>query len=94
MQRYAKAYPIEYMMGTTERGHYNTIKAQLAKEFDDKVEATFQPVYQAGVSQKIWDLANETASNQYQNKYSKNHKMVKFAMAPTALVIYTGEKPK
>ena len=61
-------------MGTTERGHYNTVKAQLAKEFDDKVEARFQPLYQAGVSQKIWDLANETASNQYQNKYSNSRR--------------------
>ena len=92
MQKSAEAYPIGYMLGTTERGYYDTVKKQLAEEFDNRVEASFQPVYQAGISNKVWDLANETAAQQYQNKYSKNYKMIKFAMAPTALIIYTGDE--
>ena len=91
-QRFTKAYPIGYMAGTTERGSYETVKAQLAKEFNHKIEASMQTVYQAGVSQKVWSLANKTALAQFRNKQSKEFKMIKFAMAPTALVLYTGDE--
>ena len=91
-QTYSKAHPIGYMAGSTERGFYNTIKKHLEKEFDGNVEASFQPVYQAGVSQRVWDLANKKADEQYMNRSSKEHKKIKFSLAPSALVIYTWDE--
>ena len=92
MQKYATAYPVGYMAGTTERGFYDTICESLTKDFEDKIELSFQTVYQPGVSTRVWKLARDTAEKQYLNNKSRNFKMIKFAMAPSALTVYVGGK--
>ena len=92
MQNSAKAYPIGYMAGTTERGDYETVKKQLENEFQSKIEVSYQAIYQLGVSPGVWNLANKIAYNQYRNTNSKEYKRTKFSMAPMALVVYTGDQ--
>ena len=92
MQNHPKAYPIGYFAGTTERGFYDTVIKSLTKEFEDKIEISFQSIYQPGVSTRVWKLARQTADKQYKNANSKNHKMLKFAMAPTALTVFVGNQ--
>ena len=92
MQKYAVAYPVGYLAGTTERGFYDTVCESLTKEFNDRIELSFQTVYQPGVSTRVWKLARDTAEKQYLNDKSRNFKMIKFAMAPSALTVYVGGK--
>ena len=44
--------------------------------------------------QRVWNIAKKTASKQYRNTQSKIHKQMKFAMAPSVLVVYVGGKKK
>ena len=92
MQQYPVSYPIGYLAGTTERGYYDTVVKSLMEEFEDKIELSFQSIYQPGVSTRVWKLARETADRQYLNNDSRNHKMIKFSMAPSALTIYVGDE--
>ena len=92
MQQCPVAYPIGYLAGTTERGYYDTVVKSLMEEFEDKIELSFQSIYQPGVSTRVWKLAHETADIQYLNNDSRNHKMIKFSMAPSALTIYVGDE--
>ena len=94
MQKHEVAHPIGYMAGTTERGKYDTVIKSLMQEFNNEIEISYQTVFQPGVSQKVWNCAQRTAKQQYRNIYSKQHKIIKFAMAPTALVIYTNDASK
>ena len=84
------AYPIGYFVGTTERGYYDTAIKSLMEEFDNEIEISFKSIYQPGVSTKVWKLARTTAERQYRNINSKDHKIIKFAMAPSALIVYVG----
>ena len=63
MQGYSTAYPIGYLAGSTERGFYDTIVKSLLNEFDNKIELSFQSVYQPGISTRVWKLARTTAKS-------------------------------
>ena len=93
-QKFTKFYPVGYMSGTTERGDYTTVIDTLKKEFKNEIDISFQSVFQTGVSQKVWEMANKAALAQFRNTASRDHKMIKFALAPTALVIYTDDEAK
>ena len=55
---------------------------------------SFQFVNQTGVTPRIWQYAREQAEYAFPNPYSKEHKKVKFEVAPSALVVYVSEKSK
>ena len=89
MQYSDTAYPIGYFVATSERGDYDTISNEIAKEEQYKVELSFQNVYQNGVTSKIWKMATERATEVYTNTTSKAHRQLKFSLAPSALTVFT-----
>ena len=94
MQKHDTSHPIGYLAGTTERGLYDTLITSLIKEFNNDIEISYQTVFQPGVSQRVWNYAQKTARKQYRNETSKQYKLLKFAMPPSALVIYTHDSSK
>ena len=94
MQHSDTSYSIGYLAGTTERGMYDTVIENLKNEFNGDIEISYQSVFQPGVSQKVWNYAQRTAKQQCRNTNSREHKAIKFSMAPSALVIYTSDESK
>ena len=91
MQKHETAYAIGYFVGTSERGYYETIKKEIENRYGEGVEASYQFVNQQGVSARIWQQARMEAEKFFPNPNSKDHKHIKFGLAPSALVIYVSE---
>ena len=94
IQKHETAHAIGYLAGSTERGHYDTLIESLEKEFEYDIELSYQTVFQPGISKKVWNYAQEMARYQFKNEYSRDFKMLKFSMAPSALVIFTHDESK
>ena len=91
MQRSATAHPIGYFISTTERGDYDTICNDLEKKYD-KVELSYQTVYQPGISSKVWEIATNRATEVFSNTTSKAHRQIKFSLAPSALTVFVSNE--
>ena len=92
MQKSEKAYPIGYLVGTTERGDYNTLNEKIGLFTKTHTEVSFQFVNQAGVTPSIWQFARLQAEKANENPRSKLHKKTKFKYAPSALIVYVSDK--
>ena len=90
MQFSDKAYAIGYFAGTTERGDYKTIAESLKTVEGVPVEISYQFINQPGVTAKIWEDATYEAEKCFPNPNSREHKRVKFKLAPSALTVYVG----
>ena len=87
-QGFAHATAVGYLQGSVENGFYSTIKEYLKKKYNGKVEVSYQTIYQPGITQKIWNEASKKAKETNEDVYSRDFKRVKFAHAPTALIVY------
>jgi len=89
MQQSNVSYEVGYFMGTNERGQYKTIQQYLQKNHGNDIEISYQFINQPGITPKIWEQARKLAAMDYPNPQSREHKRIKFANAPSALVVYT-----
>ena len=78
MQNSDDAYPVGYMLGTTEQGIYTTTNNQIQELLGATFEVSYQIINQKGVSSKIWEMTKEKATEQFPNPYGKEHKRLKF----------------
>ena len=53
VQKRSTFHAIGYFIGTTERGHYDTVKNEISKEIGVPMELSFQFVEQQGVTNCI-----------------------------------------
>ena len=90
-QNFDTAYAIGYFAGSVERGEYKTVIKDIGELTKVKCEASYQIINQRGVSNQIWYQATEEAEKDYPNPHSKEHKKIKFAHAPSALVVYVNK---
>ena len=88
MQHSDQAFPVGYMVGTTEKGIYRTVNEAISKQTGVQTEVSYQNIDQKGVTNKMWVFAKEKALEKFSNPYSREHKRLKFAFSPSALVIY------
>ena len=93
-QYFINPIPIGYLSGTTENGYYDTVKESLRKEYKNEIELSYQTVYQPGVSQRVWNSATKMARETNADPNSREHRRVKFGMAPSALVIFARDQRK
>ena len=92
MQSASSAYAIGYFLGSTERGEYTTLKANIAALTNVNTELSFQTVYQHEISQKYWGIAKEKANNSDSNPNGKLHKKVLYLNSPSALIAYVDKR--
>ena len=92
MQKSPTAFPIGYFAGSTERGDYDTLCEAIGKQEDNRVELSFQTVYQQGVSAHVWNIATDRATKVFEDPNSKAHRQLKFSLAPSALTVFVSEE--
>jgi len=90
-QNFDTAYPIGYFVGSVERGEYTTITKDIQQLLKVESEVSYQLISQRGVSNKIWIQAKEEAMKDYPNPNSSEHRRLKFAHSPSALVVYVSK---
>ena len=93
-QGFTNTIPIGYFIGTTEKGYYKTVQESVCEEFGGEVELSYQTIYQPGISQRIWNEATAIAHEANKDTRSREHKRIKFGMAPSALVVYVKDETK
>ena len=81
-------------MGTTERGVYTTFQKAIQAKYGKEIELSYQLINQRGITPKIWENARKIAESDFPNAGSREHKRIKFAHAPSALILYTSDKQK
>ena len=71
MQTSYNVYPIGYLLRSTEKGEYKTIKNSLSKVTGEKTEASYQMIHQKDISTQVWEAARLKAEMDYSNPNSK-----------------------
>ena len=91
MQTSATAFAVGFLQGSSEKKVITTINKNLQDELNCKAEVSWQYMKQSGVTEKLWDEANEYAEKKVGTKANQFNR-IKFSMGPSALIVYVANK--
>ena len=91
MQTSATAFAVGFLQGSSEKKVITTINNNLQNELKCKAEVSWQYMKQTGITDKLWDEANEYAEKKV-GKKAQQFNRIKFSMGPSALIVYVANK--
>ena len=91
MQTSPTAHAVGFLQGSSEKKVTTTINRTLQTELNCKAEISWQYMKQNGVTEYLWDKANEYAEKKVGKKGTQFNR-IKFSMGPSALIVYVANK--
>jgi len=91
MQTSATAFAVGFLQGSSEKKIITTINKNLQNELKCKAEISWQYMKQTGITDQLWDEANEYAEKKV-GKKAQQFNRIKFSMGPSALIVYVANK--
>jgi hypothetical protein len=95
MQHSARAYVVGIAVGSGEGQDFDELNDRLQDSTGIQgIEISYQNIYQAGITNEFWDIANKQAKKTGYEQNSREFLSCKYAWAPSALVIYVPDSDK